>query len=322
MNEKEKDRLFYRFINGESIADLACEYGMRWSSMYQIVGGRLPCVVDLTNEDKNKIIEMYLSGYSTTRIAEHFMVSHKLIGRILDENDIKRIHNGVRKWNLNEHYFDSIDTQNKAYILGLLYADGYNGINKSTVRIQLQYTDVELLKQISREIESDKPLKYINCSSKVASNGFISKDMYQLEAFSSHMCHTLDAIGMHQNKSLILEFPRFENKSLARHFIRGYYDGDGSFTYSNANSAKRFQGLITITSTESFCEECLTILRKEIGIGGGIYDASCHNGITKVITISGNRQCKNVLDWLYFDADMYLHRKYDKYINAYYPSAA
>jgi len=55
-------------------------------------------------------------------------------------------------------------------------------------------------------------------------------------------------------------------------------------------------------------------LRNELNIPcGNIYDASCHNGVTKVLSFSGTKQVKKFLDWLYTDADMYLKRKYEKY---------
>ena len=50
---------------------------------------------------------------------------------------------------------------------------------------------------------------------------------------------------------------------------------------------------------------------------GNIYDAQCHNGITKVLSISGRFQTNIVLDWLYVDSHIYLERKYEKYKKAF-----
>lgn len=322
MSNLDREKLYHEFISGKSIQDLSEEHGVTWSKMYKEISGRFPCKDTLLESEKCEIVSLYLSGMSMPKIAEKFKVSHKLIGKILNSVGIKSVNNGKRKWNLNEHYFDEIDTSNKAYILGLLYADGYNGKNKGTIRIQLQCEDVDILKKINKEVESDKPLKLIKCSDKVASNGFISKDMYQLEIYSSHMCSVLNKIGMTQGKSLTLSFPKLNNKDLIRSFILGYFDGDGSFCYSNKNAAHHYQSIVTITSTDRFCKECLDFLRNELHIGGSIFDASCHNGVTKVLTIGGNTQCKIFLDWLYSDADMYIMRKHDRYISAYYPKIA
>ena len=249
---------------------------------------------------------------STVKIGNEFNCSNKPISKVLEKYGIPRTGVGIRKYNLNEHYFDVIDTPNKAYILGLFYADGYNSLDKQTIRLQLQYTDKDILENIRHELNSEKPLKFIKCSDKVASNGFISKDMYQLEFYSSHICKTLEKLGMVQNKSLILTFPTLLDKSLYSHFIRGYFDGDGSFC-PHYTKKGWFQALATITSTESFCNDCLEIIRNETGIGGGIYDASSHNGITKIISISGTNQLKKFFKWLYKDAELYMKRKHDLY---------
>lgn len=320
---KNLDNLIYkRFLNGETVESLMEEFNMTWSNLYQIVGNRLPCVKKLSAEEEHEIVTKYLSGMSTTRIGISLMISHKLVNKILDKYGVSRTNNGVRKWSLKEDYFDCIDTQNKAYILGFLYADGYNDVKKKAIRLQLRYDDKEILEKINLELGSNRPLKFINCSCKVAKNGFVSKDMYSLEVYGTHICDSLNNLGMTQGKSLTLKFPVFLDDDLIRHFIRGYFDGDGSFSYSNANSSQRYQGLVTITSTENFCLECLSYIRSKINVGGSIFDSSCHNGITKVISIGGNVQCKLFLDWLYEDSEMYLKRKHDKYLNAYYPNAA
>ena len=317
MNSIEKDKLFYRFMKGESIQSIADAVGLSWAKTYKIIDGRLPTVKELSCTEKDEIRDMYINGISCPKISEKFKISHKLVGKVLDEYGIDRKYNGLRKHSLNEGYFDIIDTPNKAYILGLLYADGYNGIDKSTVRLQLVEDDVDILNRINKEIGSSKPLKYLDCSNRIYGNGYISKNMYVLEFYGTHICKSLDNNGMHQNKSLILTYPEFLREDLYSHFIRGYFDGDGS-VYQNPITGSV---TITITSTEQFCNTCLDILRRNLSIGGGIYDASNHNGITKVLSICGD-QCKTVLEWLYQDAEMYIQRKYDRYIQYYCATAA
>lgn len=53
----------------------------------------------------------------------------------------------LRKYKLNENYFDKIDIEEKAYFLGLLYADGYIFTLRSNkyVRLQLQKIDKHIL---------------------------------------------------------------------------------------------------------------------------------------------------------------------------------
>lgn len=265
-----------------------------------------------TKEQKEKIVKLYVENkLSTTKIGKIMGCNYNKICHILDEFGIKRVNNGQRKYHLNEKYFDNIDTPNKAYVLGLFFADGCNFPPKGTACISLQESDKKLLEDISKEIESNNPLKIIDQSNRKSEKNYSYNNMCTLNMNSRHLCNSLEKLGAVRNKSLVLEFPNIP-KDLYSHFVRGYYDGDGSvYRYIKNENNKRIT--LTITSTENFCEKIKDIVEKELGIYCGIYDASCHNGITKVASITGTSAIK-LMNWMYKDADLYLQRKYDRYI--------
>lgn len=271
---------------------------------------------DYTQKEKDDIKKLYESGISTVQIGKKYKVSHKVIARVLESLGIRRNCSSNRKYSLNENYFDCIDTPNKAYILGFFYADGSNCFSKKTISMALQEHDKDILERIRLEIKSEKKLEYIDYTTK-HDFGYNYKNQYRLLLFSAHMCKTLNSIGMVPNKSLKLDFPHI-SPSLYSHFIRGYYDGDGSlYVYIKPNGT--IQPHFTITSTDSFCRKTQIIFSEVLKIkGGNIYDASCHNGITKVLTISGRTQVKLILDWLYSDAELFLERKYHHYMETFY----
>ena len=267
------------------------------------------------SEQTTDIIQMYLNGVSSVNIGKKYNVSHKVVLKLLHKNGIG-VNRGysTRKYSLNEKYFDNIDTQEKAYILGLLYSDGSNNIKKSTVSISLQEEDRDILEKIREEIGIEKPLEYLDYSNK-HDFGYHYKNQYRLLMFSSYMCNRLNEIGMIPNKSLCMDFPDISD-SLYRHFVRGLFDGDGSVCMKIINE-NNHPVTTTITSTESVCQSIKTICEQYVGISPGIYDASCHNGVTKVIVFSGRNISKRFLDWIYQDATIYLDRKYYRYINYY-----
>ena len=132
------------------------------------------------------------------------------------------------------------------------------------------------------------------------------------------MCERLNDLGMMPNKSLKVDFPELEDK-LYSHFIRGYFDGNGSLCVRHTKDGK-FRCLTTITSTENFCKGAQRVIKRLVNIpGGGIYDASCKNGITRVFSLSGRTQNQSFYEWLYQDAELYLYRKRDKVKNLYEP---
>lgn len=269
-----------------------------------------------TQEELKDIKDSYLRGESSVSIGRRYNITHKPILRELHNMgvtiDRKK---SVRKYGLDEHYFDIIDTANKAYILGLLHADGSNFPQKSTIAISLQEEDREILERIRHELKSERPLEFLDYSNK-HDFGYTYKNQYRLAVFSKHMCEQLSNKGIVQNKSLVIGFPNWLNPKLIPHYIRGVYDGDGSICQGYRNDNNRPIS-VTITATNSFCIELKEICSHSLHINAGIYDASCHNGITKVFTLSGRRIAKVFLDWMYQDAELFLQRKYHSYCEYY-----
>lgn len=269
-----------------------------------------------TKEQELLIVDMYTNKkMSTVKIGKEFNCYHKTIARVLEKYGISRVGNGQRKYYFDENYFDIIDTQNKAYILGFLFADGNNMPSKGTISISLKEEDKDILERMRQELKLKKPLKYKD-NSNDCHNGYISKNSWTLEFYSSRMCSHLIEIGLVPNKSLIVEFPTIVPSDLLSHFVRGYYDGNGSI-YRMIKTENNHHVTVTITSTDKFCTKLAEICTKELNIYCPIYDASNHNGITKVFSLSGRLKAKKFLDWIYKDADMKLKRKYDRYVDYY-----
>lgn len=258
--------------------------------------------------EEQNICDMYLSGISSVKIGQKFNCTHKTITKVLDKYGIKRVGVGLRKYQLCEHYFDEIDTPNKAYILGFFYADGSICERKSTIAMSLQEDDKEILERIRNEIGSEKPLEFIDYSDK-HDGGYNYKNQYRLLIFSKHMCNALKHKGMFQNKSLILEWPEFLRDDLYSHFLRGYIDGDG-----HISTVHNFVGFV---STEAFCVKAKMYIENKLNIHCSITDASCHNGITKNFKISTKENVIPFLHYIYRDADLYLKRKFEIFQNKY-----
>lgn len=75
---------------------------------------------------------------------------------------------------------------------------------------------------------------------------------------------------------------------------------------------------MSIIGTESFCKSIKSILKDKLDIHCSI--SACHgnfNSVTKDLRISGGKQVKKFLDWIYEDAELYLNRKYDIYVKIY-----
>lgn len=133
------------------------------------------------------------------------------------------------KYSLNHNYFDVIDNEEKAYCLGFLFADGNVCKNGYYINIDLAKCDVGVLDYFVSLMYSEKP-PYIKRQ--------IDNCQYlKLTISSKHMAHVLIEHGCVPAKTKVLEFPRHDvlPQKLYRHFIRGYFDGDGSITFRQGN---------------------------------------------------------------------------------------
>lgn len=158
-----------------------------------------------------------------------------------------------RKSNVNNLIFSKIDTEEKAYWLGFLYADGNVGFDESKninrVEIGLKESDHEHLIKFTKFLDSQKEIKFRK-STKSCRIMFSSKSM----------CEDLIKLGCVPKKSLILKFPTYDQvpKILMRHFIRGYFDGDGCLSLSKKSS--------TFTVSVIGTKEFLTGILNEMNI--------------------------------------------------------
>lgn len=260
--------------------------------------------------DNNKIIEMYKNGLSTTKIGKIYGTSLQNIIYILKKNGIERRPNtwNSKKLTLNEKYFEKIDSDIKAYFLGLIYSDGC--ITKTRMIISLVEDDSYLLDKFSEELEyigkiySRKPKKINHQSQR------------SLEITSRKLVSDLNNHGVFPKKSLTIKFPTTIPKELTWSFIRGLFDGDGSVYISNRKDGNReFKepGLHIITNI--FLGKTL----KEFLISEGfdqITYSLVNNGNNVNVIIKRKDLVKKFYEKLYFDKNLFcLKRKRDKFLD-------
>lgn len=266
-------------------------------------------------ELNSTIISLYISGLDTYQIAEKCGCSQTFVMNTLKRSGIERrtTHSYTRKYIPNENFFDVIDTEEKAYTLGFLYADGNNyvrGKHSYQISIALEEGDRFVLERIRGLISPQSPLQFVDYTSK----GW--KNQYRLKINSKVLAQQLTKVGCIQTKSLILTWPEWlTNPKLQQHFIRGYFDGDGSLYARKPTKTGQINWGWQITSTKQFCAIVKDLLENKLDIHcSQSLPKPKTNQITTTLSIGGNLQVRKVLDWLYQDATIYLLRKYEKYL--------
>ena len=212
-----------------------------------------------------------------------------------------------RKYPIKEKFFDIIDTEQKAYFLGFLFADGYNNTDRNSINLGLREDDKEILEKLNVLIQPTKPLQYIN-QKATRLKGTNTQNQYRLVMCSSYMSKKLDELGCSKSKTHFLKYPTDEviPKELQHHFIRGYFDGDG-----HVRKKKREQ--FSITGNKDFIIGIQNLLIKQLTFKRTkLMVRFPERGTNTVSLIScGVNKAKSFSNWLYKDATIYLKRKKD-----------
>lgn len=219
--------------------------------------------------------------------------------RILQRNKIQA--RPYATYDINDNFFNVIDTEEKAYTLGFFTADGC--LTRRGVMI-ISVADRDVIEKIKHAMGHTSPIRVI----PPPSNRPHCKTLYGLEVDRRQLSIDLRRLGCVPNKSFCTYLSEEVPSSLHRHFIRGLFDGDGSITKNKkTDQVHSFR----ICGTAKLLGAVLDIIRKETNIGGGIYP---HQTIF-YLSVCGRYQILRVLDWLYEDATIFMDRKHLRYQN-------
>lgn len=223
----------------------------------------------------------------------------RTISKILKDAGIT-VYNTSHHTCVDESVFDIIDTEEKAYWLGFMYADGCIYGKENRIELSLQGSDTSHLEKFATFLKSSNP-KLV----KVYKNYKQGKyDRCRVSIRSSHMWKSLYNKGCIPNKSLLLTFPSSDivTNNLLRHFIRGYVDGDGCIYVTKLEKIE-----LSILGTKEFLQGILNSLPLS-----RLYPIYKRNNIYVL-----NLWCetaKRIVQYLYKDSTIYLTRKYEHYL--------
>lgn len=298
-------------LNVLSLKDIAKKHGICFNSARKIIVEKGEKIKDFkvnANIEKH-IVDDYKNGITNKELTKKYNLHRCTIQTVLLRNDVKLkpLSETARKHQLiNENYFNIIDSEEKAYILGLLYADGnirYNGFE-----ITLMEIDKEILEKLSIIIYNKIVLGYRRAKKYRTESKYISKPQYRLTVISNIMKNDLINHGCVQAKTFKIRFPLLAN-DLYRHFIRGYFDGDGCFSIPKRqpNTA-----VVHITSNIQFCDELAEYIKKTIDVS--VKSQIRYKNIGAV-RLNNTKQVIKFMNWLYVDSTIYLARKHNKFEN-------
>jgi hypothetical protein len=248
--------------------------------------------------------DMYISGISMAELSRRYGIHREFLSYLLHEKGVP-IRNDARRYIDNPTAFASIDDEISAYTLGFFYADAgvQNAKGWCGVDIGLAYRDYDHLCKIRDWISPGRDIKV----SSAICNGK-SYPTCRLKVGSKIIADRLVLLGCVPNKTFILTFPTEEQVrlSLLHHFMRGYFDGDGSIGCKNP--------IFSVKSTREFLVGYFNVL-SDYGIT--MTKISKPSGCYCVAK-SGKKQLKIIHKFLYNDSHIHLERKkivFDQIVN-------
>lgn len=225
----------------------------------------------------------------------------------------------MSKYNYNQNFFEKIDTEEKAYWLGFLYADGcitrfYRNekLKSMSLELTLKADDVGHIFKFLNDLDSNVPIQ--DKKNKINDKVYYAK---RVVINCTKMCRDLIEAGCTPEKSLTLTFPSSEivEHNLINHFIRGYFDGDGMvhFSKSNVFHKNKNKSYLQNHYSASFIgtPEFLSVLKKELESNNikcsKIYSGNCGKALE--FRIYGFDNLKNFYSYIYNKSSVQLKRK-------------
>lgn len=274
---------------------------------------------EISFSEELEMERLYKEEFWTKKaIAEHFRCSTYILNKIFKERNIETVVRRVNR-NLKENFFETIDSEEKAYILGLLFTDGSIGVRKgkpSSMKIELQIGDIAILEKIKEVMKIDSKL---TISTHKNRSGSTTKSA-TLSVHNQKLVSDLAKYGVVPRKTYVTKHLPDIPKQYRKDFMRGLIDGDGSI-YSTQCFNKKYQKyyrkkvIYFCSLHESICED-FRIWLKEILQKDNVPRVSIEKDSCR-ITLSGTNDVRKVAAFLYKDSHISLARKYKLAKNIY-----
>ena len=259
-------------------------------------------------QDKERLKNLYDEFGTGVKVAQYLGVPYKALMRYMRKYGIT--HRDFSKKSINEDYFANIDTQDKAYYLGLLTADSCVYRSGKTLVVQWNIAEKDKLELIrfNNIIESTYNIYPQQCSLAQTGKEYHSFGL----AISNHVFvqHLIDH-GVAIGKDNRLTLPIL-NDGLMSHFLRGYFDGDGYISVSNR------QGRSKVIASTGYIGR-LPIINSIIktlnyyDINFSVYHNFYHSPLMWTAITSARDVIQRFYDFLYQDANIFFQRKKDKF---------
>lgn len=205
--------------------------------------------------------------------------------------------------------FSVIDTEEKAYILGFISADGC--IHQAPHSSDIHYLVITLSRKDREILEKmrDYVCPRINIFDSDVEDKRYPGRLFQrstLGVYDNNLCEQLALWGIHSRKTFDLKPPNNLSPHLLHHYTRGLFDGDGSITFDTQQKkifcklcgTREVMQFVMDNFSKYYSDHSNTVIRSK---NCDLYHLSF-----------GCRTAIAFVNYIYKDATIYLERKYNR----------
>lgn len=226
----------------------------------------------------------------------------------------------------NNHYFDEIDSEEKAYWIGFIWADGStcvrirnNKITEKNLKLSLKLEDYRHLEKFNQAIAGNYAINFFKSNTsfndKCVESRIVIVDSYLIDVLRNQY-------GLVPHRENATNLLRCVPQKFFKDFMRGLLDADGSFTIYECFDEKYSKSVTKLNVVFGACPQILKSIEKYL-YENNIITYNKHkikqrhpdrDGCYRSLAFCGIQQAMRILNFLYEDATVYLDRKYNKYI--------
>ena len=207
----------------------------------------------------------------------------------------------MRKKVYNENYFEKIDSEDKAYFLGLIYSDCCIVNNQDEYRykitLKLHTKDKHILEDFIKSVSGEMSLWFHG-----------QRNICEVSLSGKKIVKDLEEKGLHPNKTFTITYPEI-SEELERHFLRGYFDGDGCIRINTDKRDGSKRGDLRLVSGSI---EMFEMINERMNVLFGtnlnkLYGPK--NKEYKFIGWAGMKDIEKIYEGFYVNANLFLNRK-------------
>jgi hypothetical protein len=332
LSEETKDQICRDYLNKIPGLEIVEKYDITFTALHKVLDERNVKYgqKERVEEKQVKILELYNSGMSTTKMADVVNIGQRDIAKYLEKYNVELRTTDFynRRYTVDHDYFEKINTFEKAQILGMLAADGYTEKIKNTVNLGLKEQDKYYVEWVNKCLGSNSPVYISQYKSDLphGKNAFSHReDHYKMTVCSPKMKKDLEQWGIIHRKTWSNHSLPPLDKEFWGAYILGYFEGDG--TVGHYTNPRIMQNKYSTTETlrcdfrfeilflEKMAYEVQKLLWEEFDIKVQVTKDSGRYSIPLVkIQNSSAQYMIKLYHFMYDNASFVMQRKHDIFL--------